>query len=177
MNLDQAGKDLIAAARYTEQYARRITSRVPTLHLLDCVSMSLGMPRTAIEPEPVYPKLNARARYHDCATRLFATIGPDLSDFTREGAIDALVAAAFWNVSQQEKMTAENQRIVPLIEELRIEAALVPHRRGKLYGLAAERINRLERLLLNVQGSANEGLSVKATHGEAIRRALADRHG
>ncbi|MGE5522366.1 MAG: hypothetical protein ACM3SS_01530 [Rhodospirillaceae bacterium] len=33
---------------------------------------------------------------------------------------------------------------VPLLEELRIEARLVPNRRGELYNLAADRIRQLE---------------------------------
>lgn len=40
-------------------------------------------------------------------------------------------------------MTDENQVPVPLIDEARIEAALVPHRRGKLYALLADEIERL----------------------------------
>lgn len=32
---------------------------------------------------------------------------------------------------------------IPLVPELRIEASIVPHRRGELYGLAADRIERL----------------------------------
>lgn len=34
---------------------------------------------------------------------------------------------------------------VTLLQELRIEAALVPNRRGKLYALAADRIEELEK--------------------------------
>jgi hypothetical protein len=42
---------------------------------------------------------------------------------------------------------SEHFQVVPLIEELRIEAALVPNRRGELYRLAAERIEALQEAL------------------------------
>lgn len=38
-------------------------------------------------------------------------------------------------------------KVVPLVRELRIEAAIVPHRRGELYAEAAKRIERLENIL------------------------------
>jgi hypothetical protein len=40
---------------------------------------------------------------------------------------------------------------VPLVEELRIEASLVPHRRGQLYAQAADRIEQLEIYLANAE--------------------------
>lgn len=49
------------------------------------------------------------------------------------------------------------QKPVPLIEELRIEAALVPHRRGELYSLAAERISALENALHRVIDAKDAG--------------------
>lgn len=79
---NRVDRDLIAAARYTE---RHCIAKAPTVHLLDCVGMSLGMPYR-----------NNRLRYHRCARRLFAAIGSDLADFTKEEAIDMLVAASCW---------------------------------------------------------------------------------
>lgn len=143
MKFDQTSKDLLAAALYTERHASARTRKVPLLHLLDCVSMSLHMGFT-----PTYgvsTKDATRQRYQNCGTRLFEVVGSDLADFTREGAIDALVAAAYWTVPQREWMA------VPLVTELRIEAGMVPNRRGQLYGLAAERIEALEYILREVR--------------------------
>ena len=83
MKLDQVSKNLLAAARYTE---RHCIAKAPTLHLLDCVSMSLHRHIHII-------RVN---HYHNAARVLFDMIGTDLADFSKDEAIDMLVAAAYW---------------------------------------------------------------------------------
>jgi hypothetical protein len=170
---DQPSKDLLAVARYTE---RHNIAKAPVVHLLNCVSMYFGLPGRAFGDDINVP------RYHACAKRLFDAIGTDLADFTKEEAIDMMVAAAFWEVPQAERdedaqyrLTARDakyQKPVGLVEELRLEAALVPNRRGQLYGLAAERIIRLQKMVRNIYETASEGGNVKAAHGEHMRNLL-----
>lgn len=144
--LDQVARDLLAAALYTERHARPQTSTVPTVHLLSCVSMSLGMPNIV----NLIAREDAKAirlRYRQCASRLFEVIGSDLADFTREGAIDALVATAYFHLP-------EGIQAKPLDE------------------LPAVKLANMRRLLKRIYDCANEGHSVKLLMGEEIRQAL-----
>ena len=62
-------------------------------------------------------------------------------------------------LEQAKEMISTNQDhvvVVPLLDELRLEAALVPNRRGRLYALAADEIERLRAPTQSAEPSTDE---------------------
>lgn len=66
---------------------------------------------------------------------------------------------------------AEHQKPVTLLEELQIEAALVPNRRGQLYALAAAEILRLQADATKSERRAITFGDIVAQHTMAMRAA------
>ena len=93
MKLDQAGKDLMAGARFIEQHG--FPPDDP--HPLRAVS------RTLQRGPDLFGRIHWKTgkhevRYYAAASRLHDACGLDNADLTPEEAIDSLVAAAFWEL-------------------------------------------------------------------------------
>lgn len=152
--------DLEADARHEakmESYETALPSRpqdwrtvphVPTRAmvdaLVDCVMDSGDYERAFVLAINAAPKLPSQGR--------------DAADHQQQRGrfADTLFEAlTTYDSYMEQSMTEEHlteadapfQQPVPLLEELRIEAALVPHRRGALYGLAADRMEELHAAL------------------------------
>lgn len=95
MKFDQASKDLLAGARYIQQYG--FPHDDP--HPLRAIAITLQNRRGIdVDRYGVWRSDDHRERYHAAADRLHNCCGIDNMDLTPEEAIDFLVAAAYWEV-------------------------------------------------------------------------------